>query len=63
MKRVMVFIDGAHLYCGLKDNAGRTDLDFHRFSARLAGPDREMVGGGEAASGDGAEHELLIPSL
>lgn len=40
--RVMVYIDGSNLYHSLKQTAGRTDLDFHKFAKRLVG-DRQLV--------------------
>lgn len=35
--RVMVFIDGSNLYHSLRNEFGRSDLDFERFCARLVG--------------------------
>ena len=40
MNRVMVFIDGMNLYHSLKDHGIRTDIDFYKFSLKLAGDDR-----------------------
>ncbi|MBI2304072.1 MAG: NYN domain-containing protein [Chloroflexi bacterium] len=40
--RVIVFIDGSNLYHSLKQDIGRTDLDFARFSSKLA-DGRELV--------------------
>lgn len=36
-ERVAIFIDGSNLYHALKENAGRTDLNFAEFSRRLVG--------------------------
>ena len=41
--RVMVYVDGSNLYHSLKQVAGRTDLDFAKFSKKLAGEDRQLV--------------------
>lgn len=40
--RLMVFIDGSNLYHVLKQNLEKTDLDYGRFSAKLAGS-REWI--------------------
>lgn len=40
--RVMVFIDGSNLYHSLRDQLGRTDLDFEKFYRKLVG-DRRLV--------------------
>ncbi len=44
MPRVMVFIDGSNLYHSLRDAYRRTDIDFAKLCAKLAGP-RELVRG------------------
>lgn len=36
----MVFIDGMNLYHGLKEGGTRTDVNFHKFSEKLAGTNR-----------------------
>jgi uncharacterized LabA/DUF88 family protein len=41
-ERVMIFIDGNNLYHSLKHVVGRTNLDFHKFSARLVG-ERHLI--------------------
>jgi uncharacterized LabA/DUF88 family protein len=40
MKRVMVFVDGSNFYHGLKANLNKTDVDFFKFSVKLAGKGR-----------------------
>ena len=37
-ERVAIFIDGSNLYHALRDNIGRTDLNFHEFALKLIGP-------------------------
>ena len=41
--RVMVYIDGSNLYHSLNEAAGRTDLDFSKFSQKLVGSHRQLV--------------------
>jgi uncharacterized LabA/DUF88 family protein len=41
-ERVVIFIDGSNLYHALEENCHRADLDFGKFSQRLAG-DRPLV--------------------
>jgi len=41
-ERVMIFIDGNNLYHSLKHVIGRTNLEFEKFSRRLAG-DRHLI--------------------
>ena len=41
--RVMVYIDGSNLYHSLRQLAGRTDVDFSKFSRKLVGADRQLV--------------------
>lgn len=36
MERVMIFIDGMNLYHGLKDHDIGTNINFHKFSSKLA---------------------------
>jgi len=36
-ERVAIFIDGSNLYHALKENAGRTDLNFAEFARKLVG--------------------------
>ncbi|MDO8491300.1 MAG: NYN domain-containing protein [Dehalococcoidia bacterium] len=36
-ERVAIFIDGSNLYHALKENVGRTDLNFSEFARRLVG--------------------------
>jgi uncharacterized LabA/DUF88 family protein len=38
--RVAIFIDGSNLYHALRDNCGRTDLNFNEFQNRLCGARR-----------------------
>lgn len=40
--RVMVYIDGSNLYHSLKEAVGRTDIDFQKLCAKLAG-DRRLI--------------------
>ncbi len=42
-KRVMIFIDGSNLYHHLQKNFGRANLNFRKFSLKLAGPDRDLI--------------------
>lgn len=39
-ERVAIFIDGSNLYHALRDNFGRTDLNFSEFALKLAGQRR-----------------------
>lgn len=41
-QRVAIFIDGSNLYHALRENLGRTDLNFSDFAKKLAG-DRPLV--------------------
>lgn len=41
-ERVMIFIDGNNLYHSLKHVVGKTNLEFEKFSRRLAG-DRHLI--------------------
>ncbi|MCP4579977.1 MAG: NYN domain-containing protein, partial [candidate division Zixibacteria bacterium] len=41
-ERVMIFIDGNNLYHSLKHVIGKTNLEFQKFSRRLAG-DRHLI--------------------
>ena len=41
--RVMVYIDGSNLHHSLNQAAGRTDLDFSKFSQKLVGDHRQLV--------------------
>lgn len=41
-ERVAIFIDGSNLYHALRDNIGRTDLNFSEFALKLAG-DRRLI--------------------
>lgn len=43
MNSVVVFIDGSNLYHSLKDECGRTDLDYGKFVEWLVGP-RRLIG-------------------
>ena len=43
MVRVMVFVDGSNLYHSLREDYGRTDLDFTSLGPTLCGTDRELV--------------------
>lgn len=43
MTRVMVFVDGSKLYHSLRDDYGRTDLDFSKLGPTLCGEERELV--------------------
>jgi uncharacterized LabA/DUF88 family protein len=40
MERVMIFVDGSNFYHGLRANLDRTDVDFFKFSVKLAGSGR-----------------------
>ncbi|MCE2405362.1 MAG: NYN domain-containing protein [Dehalococcoidia bacterium] len=41
--KVMVYIDGSNLYHSLTKTAGRTNLDFSKFTNKLVGSDRQLV--------------------
>lgn len=43
MQRVCVFIDGSNFYFGLKDNIGKTNIDFHKLSLLLCSSSRELI--------------------
>ena len=43
VERVTVFIDGSNIYHGLKNNFGRTVLDYNKFGRELSGSDRHLV--------------------
>jgi len=43
MERVFIFIDGSNFYHALKEEIGRTDIDFLKFALKLCG-NRRLIG-------------------
>lgn len=43
LKRVMIFIDGSNMYHNLMNTFGKATINYHKFSLKLTGPERELV--------------------
>ena len=39
----MIFIDGSNMYHNLMDIFGKANIDYHKFSLKLTGSERELV--------------------
>ena len=42
-ERVCIFIDGSNFYHGLKNNIGKTNIDFYKLSLLLCGDERKLI--------------------
>lgn len=43
LKRVMIFIDGSNMYHNLMNTFGKATINYHKFSLKLTGTDRELI--------------------
>jgi len=43
LKRVMIFIDGSNMYHNMKNNFKKVSLNYHKFSNKLTGEERELI--------------------
>ena len=39
----MIFIDGSNMYHNLMNTFGKATIDYHKFSLKLTGTDRELI--------------------